>query len=68
MKFGIRRTFPGEFTMIGMPDSSLTRAYSIANSPEDDYLEFRIKVPDGPLTSELQHIKLEMTYKLVIKQ
>ena len=28
--------------MIGMPDSSLTRAYSIANSPEDDYLEFLV--------------------------
>ena len=50
---------PGEFTMIGMPEDSLTRAYSIANSPEDDYLEFlSIKVPDGPLTSKLQHIKV----------
>lgn len=49
---------PGEFTMIGMPEDSLTRAYSIANSPDDDYLEFlSIKVPDGPLTSKLQHIK-----------
>ena len=50
---------PREFTMIGMPEDSLTRAYSIANSPEDDYLEFlSIKVPDGPLTSKLQHIKV----------
>lgn len=61
---------PGEFTMIGMPDSSLTRAYSIANSPEDDYLEFlSIKVPDGPLTSELQHIKsgddLQVSHKAI---
>ena len=50
---------PGEFTMIGMPEDSLIRAYSIANSPDDDYLEFlSIKVPDGPLTSKLQHIKV----------
>ena len=50
---------PGEFTMIGMLDNDTTRAYSIANSPEDDYLEFlSIKVPDGPLTSKLQHIKV----------
>ena len=61
---------PGEFTMIGMPDSSLTRAYSIANSPEDDYLEFlSIKVPDGPLTSELQHVKsgddLQVSHKAI---
>lgn len=50
---------PGEFTMIGMPNESLTRAYSISNSPEDDYLEFlSIKVPDGPLTSKLQHIQV----------
>ena len=49
---------PGEVTMIGMPESNLTRAYSIANSPKDNFLEFlSIKVPDGPLTSELQHIK-----------
>ena len=50
---------PGEFTMIGMPDADVTRAYSIANSPEDDFLEFfSIKVQDGPLTSKLQHIKV----------
>jgi ferredoxin--NADP+ reductase len=49
---------PGEFTMIGMGDKlSPNRAYSIANSPEDDYLEFlSIKVEDGPLTSRLQNI------------
>ena len=48
---------PGEFTMIGM-EPTLTRAYSIANSPEDEHLEFfSIKVQDGPLTSKLQHIK-----------
>lgn len=51
---------PGEFTMIGMGDKlSPTRAYSIANSPDDDYLEFlSIKVQDGPLTSRLQNIKV----------
>ena len=50
---------PGEFTMIGMPSVDVTRAYSIANSPDDEYLEFlSIKVQDGPLTSQLQHIKV----------
>ena len=50
---------PGEFTMIGMPDADVTRAYSIANSPDDEHLEFfSIKVQDGPLTSKLQHIKV----------
>ena len=48
----------GEFTMIGMGDDDIQRAYSIACSPEKDYLEFlSIKVQDGPLTSRLQHIK-----------
>jgi len=48
----------GEFTMIGIPDTKITRAYSFTNGPGDDYLEFySIKVPDGPLTSKLQHIK-----------
>lgn len=50
---------PGEFTMIGMGDDDISRAYSIANSPDDDYLEFlSIKVQDGPLTSRLQHIQV----------
>lgn len=55
-----KRNFtPGEFTMIGMGDDDTLRAYSIANSPEDDTLEFfSIKVQDGPLTSRLQHIKV----------
>tara|TARA_A100000164_G_scaffold255897_1_gene228041 strand:- start:149 stop:787 length:639 start_codon:yes stop_codon:yes gene_type:complete len=36
----------------------LFRAYSIASANYDDYLEFfSIKVPDGPLTSKLQHLK-----------
>jgi ferredoxin/flavodoxin---NADP+ reductase len=57
----------GEFVMIGLmgdPDPEtgkqkpLLRAYSIASPAWDDELEFySIKVPDGPLTSKLQHIK-----------
>ena len=49
----------GEFTMIGLPEDDIRRAYSITSGPYDDYLEFySIKVPDGPLTSRLQHIKV----------
>lgn len=52
----------GEFVMIGLPDESgkpLLRAYSIASPSWDDEMEFySIKVPDGPLTSRLQHIDL----------
>lgn len=49
----------GEFTMIGMTDDDTTRAYSITSGPYDDFLEFySIKVPDGPLTSRLQHVKV----------
>jgi len=51
----------GEFVMIGLlGDNSkpLLRAYSIASPSWDEELEFySIKVPDGPLTSKLQHIK-----------
>jgi len=51
----------GEFVMIGLLDERgkpLLRAYSIASSSWDDELEFySIKVPDGPLTSRLQHIR-----------
>ncbi len=50
----------GEFVMIGLPDDRgkpLLRAYSIASPAWDEELEFySIKVPDGPLTSRLQHI------------
>ena len=49
----------GEFTMIGMGDDDINRAYSITSGPYDDFLEFySIKVPDGPLTSRLQHVKV----------
>ncbi len=51
----------GEFVMIGLMGDNgkpLLRAYSIASPAWDDELEFySIKVPDGPLTSRLQHIK-----------
>jgi len=46
--------------MIGLPIDGrpLMRAYSIASSPYEPVLEFlSVKVPDGPLTSSLQHIK-----------
>lgn len=49
----------GEFTMIGMGDNDVTRAYSITSGPYDEFLEFySIKVQDGPLTSRLQHISV----------
>ncbi|QIT54677.1 ferredoxin--NADP reductase [Aquisalimonas sp. 2447] len=51
----------GQFVMIGLKDESgkkLMRAYSIASPNYEDHLEFfSIKVPDGALTSRLQHIK-----------
>jgi ferredoxin/flavodoxin---NADP+ reductase len=51
----------GHFTMIGLRvnDKPLLRAYSIVSANYEDHLEFlSIKVPDGPLTSRLQHIKV----------
>ncbi|MGF7008459.1 ferredoxin--NADP reductase [Aminobacter sp. BE322] len=50
----------GEFVMIGLPNAEkpVYRAYSVASPSWDDELEFfSIKVPDGPLTSELQKIQ-----------
>jgi ferredoxin--NADP+ reductase len=50
----------GQFTMIGLEvdGKPLMRAYSIASANYDEELEFfSIKVPDGPLTSRLQHLK-----------
>lgn len=57
----------GEFVMIGLmgdphPETGkqkpLLRAYSIASPAWDEEMEFySIKVPDGPLTSKLQHIQ-----------
>ncbi len=52
----------GYFTMIGLPQDAeskpLLRAYSMVSANYEEELEFfSIKVPDGPLTSKLQHLK-----------
>lgn len=50
----------GQFVMIGLAVDGrpLMRAYSIASSPYASELEFfSIKVPDGALTSRLQHLR-----------
>ena len=55
----------GEFVMIGLPPREelgekkpILRAYSIGSPSFAEELEFfSIKVPDGPLTSRLQHIQ-----------
>jgi len=50
----------GHFTMIGLENEGrkVLRAYSIVSPNYEDHLEFlSIKVPDGPLTSRLQHIQ-----------
>ena len=51
----------GHFTMIGLRGDNgkpLLRAYSIVSANYEEHLEFlSIKVPDGPLTSRLQHIQ-----------
>ena len=51
----------GHFTMIGLKVNGkpLLRAYSIVSPNYEEHLEFlSIKVPDGPLTSRLQHIQV----------
>lgn len=52
----------GEFTMIGLEQDDgkpLMRAYSVTSAHYDEHLEFySIKVPNGPLTSQLQHVKV----------
>ncbi|MBI5132437.1 MAG: ferredoxin--NADP reductase [Rhodopseudomonas palustris] len=50
----------GEFTMTGIKVDGrpLLRAYSVASPNYEETLEFySIKVPNGPLTSRLQHLK-----------
>jgi ferredoxin/flavodoxin---NADP+ reductase len=50
----------GEFLMIGLPGEKrpILRAYSIASANYEEHLEFlSIKVPNGELTSRLQHIQ-----------
>lgn len=49
----------GQFIMVGLEADGrkIVRAYSVASANYEDQLEFySIKVPDGPLTSRLQHI------------
>ncbi len=51
----------GQFAMIGIAvdGKPLLRAYSIASPNYEDQLEFlSVKVPEGPLTSRLQHLKV----------
>src|SRR5579871_2147078 len=51
----------GQFVMIGLEVDGrpLMRAYSIASANYEEHLEFfSIKVPNGPLTSRLQHLQV----------
>jgi ferredoxin--NADP+ reductase len=51
----------GQFVMLGLEVAGrpLLRAYSVASANYEETLEFfSIKVPDGPLTSKLQHLKV----------
>ncbi len=55
------RFLNGQFVMIGLEGEGrpLMRAYSIVSANYEEHLEFfSIKVPDGPLTSRLQHLKV----------
>jgi ferredoxin--NADP+ reductase len=50
----------GQFVMVGLAlgGRPLLRAYSIASANHEEHLEFlSIKVPDGALTSHLQHVR-----------
>lgn len=50
----------GQFAMIGLmvDGKPIMRAYSMASANYEEHLEFlSIKVPNGPLTSRLQHVK-----------
>ncbi|GAB3682613.1 ferredoxin--NADP reductase [Salinisphaera aquimarina] len=50
----------GQFVMIGLAGERkpLLRAYSVVSANYEEHLEFfSIKVPDGPLTSRLQHLQ-----------
>jgi len=55
------RFINGQFVMIGLEINGkrIMRAYSIASANYEEYLEFfSIKVPNGRLTSHLQHLKV----------
>jgi len=57
----------GQFVMIGLEVDGrpLLRAYSIASPNYEEHLEFfSIKVPNGPLTSRLQHLQPGQTVKV----
>lgn len=50
----------GQFLMVGLPDEKkpIMRAYSVASANWEEQLEFySIKVPNGALTSRLQHLR-----------
>ncbi|MGI4812036.1 MAG: ferredoxin--NADP reductase [Janthinobacterium lividum] len=54
----------GQFAMVGLEVNGkpLMRAYSMASANYEEALEFlSIKVPDGPLTSRLQHLQINDT-------
>jgi ferredoxin--NADP+ reductase len=49
----------GQFVMLGLEAGGrkIVRAYSIASANYEEHLEFySIKIPNGPLTSRLQHV------------
>ena len=51
----------GEFAMVGLVinGKNVLRAYSVVSPPWADELEFlSIKMPDGELTSQLQHVQI----------
>ncbi|WP_458232487.1 ferredoxin--NADP reductase [Roseateles sp. P5_E8] len=57
----------GQFTMLGLivDGKPLLRAYSVVSPHWEEKLEFlSIKVPDGPLTSRLQHIRAGDTVQI----
>ncbi|RZJ08652.1 MAG: ferredoxin--NADP reductase [Rubrivivax sp.] len=57
----------GQFTMLGLvvDGRPLMRAYSVVSPHWEETLEFlSIKVPDGPLTSKLQHIQVGDTLQI----
>jgi ferredoxin/flavodoxin---NADP+ reductase len=50
----------GQFVMLGLDvgGRKIVRAYSIASANYEEHLEFySIKIPQGPLTSRLQHVE-----------
>lgn len=54
------RFLNGQFVMLGLEHEGrpLMRAYSVASPNYEEHLEFlSIKVPNGPLTSKLQHLQ-----------